>query len=260
MASSKGQVVLATTEGRILSIYAANGQSIGATTVPQHAISKLVPLKEQGEHQRCESAINLTSLGASKHAAEAHKMTSQNSQRRSLSASWMSKGKSRLLVAQVMTIGVTSIEEQLAQMNEAIARLTQIVEEKDLQIAALISQLEPQDGENPNLEDEPTMERIDVKPEPDQVAALMGSLSIQQLQEMITNTIKAQYEMSSNTSSLYSKTYSKKIDALRMPKGYQSPKFMQFDRKGNPKQPTLLKLATTQRPKGITSPSSLCAR
>ena len=132
MASSKGQAVLATTDGRILSTSAANGQSIGATTAPQHATSKLVPLKEQGEHPRCESVINLTSLGAPKHDAEAHKMTSQSSQQRSSSASWMSKGKSRLLVAQVMTIGVTSVEEQLAQMNEAIARLTQIVEEKDL--------------------------------------------------------------------------------------------------------------------------------
>ena len=54
-----------------------------------------------------------------------------------------------------MTIGVTSIEEQLAQMNEAIARLTQIVEEKDLQIAALVSRLEPQDGKNPDPEDDP---------------------------------------------------------------------------------------------------------
>ncbi|KAM1432798.1 hypothetical protein ACFXTO_015297 [Malus domestica] len=106
-----------------------------------------------------------------------------------------------------MTIGVTSIEEQLTQMNEAIARLTQIVEEKDLQIATLVSRLEPQNGENPNPEDEPTVERIDVKPEPDQVAVLMGYLSIQQLQEMITNTIKAQYEGSSNTYGLYSKPY-----------------------------------------------------
>ncbi|KAM1030525.1 hypothetical protein EV1_034018 [Malus domestica] len=87
MASSKGQAVLATTEGRILSTSAANGQSIGATTTPQHATSKLVQLKEQGEHQRCESVINLTSLEVSKHAAEAHKMTSQSSQRRSSSAS-----------------------------------------------------------------------------------------------------------------------------------------------------------------------------
>ena len=35
---------------------------------------------------------------------------------------------------------------------------------------------------------------------------------------------------------LYSKPYSKKIDALKMPRGYQPPKFMQFDGKGNPKQ------------------------
>ncbi|KAM1611417.1 hypothetical protein ACFX1Z_000201 [Malus domestica] len=246
MASSKGQAVLATTEGRILSISAANGQSIGATIAHQHATSKLVLLKEQGEHQRCESVINLTSLGVSKHAAEAHKMISQNSQRRSLSASWMSKGKSRLLVAQVMTIGVTSIEEQLAQMNEVIARLTQIVEEKNLQIVALVSRLEPQDGENPNPEDdplkrgadeeeEPQVEKIDVKPELDQAAAVMGSFSIQQLQEMIINTIKAHYEWSSHTSLFYSKPYSKKIDALKMPRGYQPPKFMQFDGKGNPK-------------------------
>ncbi|KAM2204749.1 hypothetical protein COP2_024730 [Malus domestica] len=77
MASSKGQVVL--TKGRSLSTSTMNGASIGATIAPQHATSKLVPLKEQGEHQRRESVINLTSLGAPKYAAEVHKMTSQNS-------------------------------------------------------------------------------------------------------------------------------------------------------------------------------------
>ena len=40
---------------------------------------------------------------------------------------------------QVMTIGATSIDEQLSHINEAITRLTRIVEEKDLQIAALVS-------------------------------------------------------------------------------------------------------------------------
>ncbi|KAM1057267.1 hypothetical protein ACFX2A_031228 [Malus domestica] len=132
-------------------------------------------------------------------------------------------------------------------MNEAIARLTRIVEEKDLQITTLVSRLETQDGENPDPKDDPLkrgageenvppVEKIDVKSEPDQASALMGSLSIQQLQEMITNTIKAQYEGSSHTSLFYSKPYSKKIDALKMPMGYQPPKFMQFDGKGNPKQ------------------------
>ncbi|KAM2431630.1 hypothetical protein ACFX1W_018922 [Malus domestica] len=53
---------------------------------------------------------------------------------------------------------------------------------------------------------------------------------------MIANTIKAQYEGSSHDFVLYSKPYSKKIDALKMPRGYQPPKFMQFDGKGNSKQ------------------------
>ncbi|KAM2903239.1 hypothetical protein COP2_003072 [Malus domestica] len=48
--------------------------------------------------------------------------------------------------------------------------------------------------------------------------------------------IKTQYEGSSHDSMMYSKPYSKRIDALRMPRGYQPPKLMQFDGKGNPKQ------------------------
>ncbi|KAM1444031.1 hypothetical protein ACFX2I_040232 [Malus domestica] len=53
---------------------------------------------------------------------------------------------------------------------------------------------------------------------------------------MIASTIKAQYKGSSHDSVLYSKPYSKKIDTLKMPRGYQSPKFMQFNGKGNLKQ------------------------
>ncbi|KAM2903055.1 hypothetical protein COP2_002912 [Malus domestica] len=70
----KGQAVL--TKGISLSTSAMNGASIGAITAPQHATSKSVPLREQMEHQRRKPVINLTSLGASKHAVEAHKMTS----------------------------------------------------------------------------------------------------------------------------------------------------------------------------------------
>ncbi|KAM1845263.1 hypothetical protein ACFX13_019585 [Malus domestica] len=87
-----------------------------------------------------------------------------------------------------------------------------------------------------DVEEEPPTEKVEEKPEPDQAMAFMGSLSIQQLQEMIASTIKAQYEGSSHDSVLYSKPYSKKIDVLKMLRGYQPPKFMQFDGKGNPKQ------------------------
>ncbi|KAM1359723.1 hypothetical protein ACFX2F_046659 [Malus domestica] len=131
-------------------------------------------------------------------------------------------------------------------MNEAIRKLTRTMDEKDLQIAALANQLEAQQDVNVNLkvdplkkganeEEEPPVEKVNEKLKLDQATTLMGSLSIQQLQEMITNTIKVQYKESSHTSVLYSKPYSKKIDALKMPMGYQPPKFMQFDGKGNPK-------------------------
>ena len=64
----------------------------------------------------------------------------------------------------------------------------------------------------------------------------LGSLTVQQLQDMITNTIRAQYGASSRDSLTYSKPYTKRVDALRMPFGYQPPKFQQFEGKGNPKQ------------------------
>ncbi|TYK28705.1 ty3-gypsy retrotransposon protein [Cucumis melo var. makuwa] len=68
----------------------------------------------------------------------------------------------------------------------------------------------------------------------------IASLSVQQLQEMIANSIKTQYGGPAQTFSLYSKPYMKRIDNMRMPHGYQPPKFQQFDRKDNPKLVKLL--------------------
>ncbi|KAL0304690.1 UNVERIFIED_CONTAM: hypothetical protein Scaly_3014400 [Sesamum calycinum] len=67
-------------------------------------------------------------------------------------------------------------------------------------------------------------------------ATSIAALTVQQLQEMIDNTIKAQYRGSTQNSPAYSKPYSKQIDTLRMPIGYQPPKLQQFDGKGNLKQ------------------------
>ena len=53
---------------------------------------------------------------------------------------------------------------------------------------------------------------------------------------MITNTIQAQYGGAPKSSLMYSKPYTKRIDILQMPAGYQPPKFQQFEGKGNPKQ------------------------
>ncbi|KAK3037114.1 hypothetical protein RJ639_031533 [Escallonia herrerae] len=52
---------------------------------------------------------------------------------------------------------------------------------------------------------------------------------------MITSEL-TQYGGPSRNNLLYSKPYTKPIDNMRMPAGYQPPKFQEFDRKGNPKQ------------------------
>ncbi|OMP09239.1 hypothetical protein COLO4_05670 [Corchorus olitorius] len=62
----------------------------------------------------------------------------------------------------------------------------------------------------------------------------VAALSMQQLQEMIASTIKAQYGVSSKSYHAYSKPYTRRIDDLRLPSNYNPPKFQQFDGKRNP--------------------------
>lgn len=105
-----------------------------------------------------------------------------------------------------MTTSVTSIKKQLAQMNNVIEKLTRIVEEKDVQIITLMSRLESQhDREvNPNprknhhdeeFGDEEALhiDKAEGKQKQKSEATSISSLSIQQLQDLITNTIRAQY-------------------------------------------------------------------
>ncbi|KAA0067357.1 retrotransposon gag protein [Cucumis melo var. makuwa] len=59
---------------------------------------------------------------------------------------------------------------------------------------------------------------------------------LMKLHDIIANSIRAQYGGPLQTSFMYSKSYTKRIDNLRMSFAYQPPKFQQFDGKGNPKQ------------------------
>ncbi|KAM0956315.1 hypothetical protein ACFX2A_025107 [Malus domestica] len=90
---------------------------------------------------------------------------------------------------QVMTTGVTLIEEQLAQMSEAITRLIKTVKEKNLLIATFVNHLEVQhDGKaDPKVDppkketdekDEPLVEKAEEKLEVDRATTLMESLAI----------------------------------------------------------------------------------
>ncbi|KAM2609243.1 hypothetical protein TB1_037480 [Malus domestica] len=200
MASRKAQAV-PTTNAKNKSIIAAGGAISGIITRSKAralAASSSTPASTQSkeqEHPRHEPVITLASLRASR----------EESPRKYSKSLFFDADSSDSTAMQVMATRATSIDEQLAQMNEAIARLTQTVEEKDLQIAALVNRLEAHDDEKPNLkidhlkkendeEDEPIVEKAEEKLKLDQTTTLMGSLSIKQLQEMIISTVKAQYE------------------------------------------------------------------
>ena len=61
-------------------------------------------------------------------------------------------------------------------------------------------------------------------------------MTAEQIQELIARAVKTKLGVGSQKSHLYTKPYTKRIDALRMPYSYQPPKFNQFDGRGNPKQ------------------------
>ncbi|XP_022143604.1 uncharacterized protein LOC111013462 [Momordica charantia] len=126
------------------------------------------------------------------------------------------------------------------EIERKIRNLMKIIEEKDSQIASLKNMIESQNvdatesSQTPDVKDN-NKGKTNTQESHSQHSTSIASLSVQQLQDMITNSIRAQYGGSSQNTILYSKPYSKRIDNLRMPVGYQPPKFQHFDGKGNPK-------------------------
>ncbi|KAL0451835.1 UNVERIFIED_CONTAM: hypothetical protein Slati_1161600 [Sesamum latifolium] len=61
-------------------------------------------------------------------------------------------------------------------------------------------------------------------------------IPIDQLNEFIMETIQNKLDGNTKSSMIYAKPYNQRIDSVKMPAGYQPPKFQQFDGEGNPKQ------------------------
>ncbi|KAM1645818.1 hypothetical protein ACFXTN_006915 [Malus domestica] len=187
MASMKAQVV-PVTNVKNKSIFAAGSVTSSITIRSKaraiSAVSSTSASTLPNEHNlRHKPVITLASLRAPRKESP-----------RKYSESLLSDADSSDSTAmQVMATEATSIEEQLAQMNEAIAKLIRTVKEKDLQIAALVNQLDakPDVKVDPMVnplkkevdeEEEPPTKKVEEKLEPDQAMAFMGFLSIQQLQ------------------------------------------------------------------------------
>ncbi|XP_009761535.1 uncharacterized protein [Nicotiana sylvestris] len=141
----------------------------------------------------------------------------------------------------------TNVDEKLSMIERNIEVLKKTVEDKDLQIAQLMNKLEAYTpGESSHVPPRSpvfTSQKMDVEEslakfsiQREQQSTSVATLSVQQLQDMITNTIRAQYGGPSQSSLYYSKPNTKRIDFLTMPTNYQPLKLHQFDGKGNPRQ------------------------
>ena len=127
-------------------------------------------------------------------------------------------------VVSVMMTNTSTMEEKMAEMEQRVVLLTKALEDKNLQIATLMSKLEVQDhGESSHghkftsTNDDKGREIENTRQQ--EQSTSVASLSVQQLKDMITNTIRAQYGGSSASSLTYSKPYTKRIDNMRMPNG-----------------------------------------
>ncbi|KAA0065384.1 ty3-gypsy retrotransposon protein [Cucumis melo var. makuwa] len=155
------------------------------------------------------------------------------------STSSKSKKEAHSDVMSVMMADITA-EAAMAEMERKINFLMKAVEERDHEITALREQMRTREtaesSQTPVVKATDKGKNVVQKNQPQQQSVSVASLSVQQLQDMIANSIRAQYGGPPHTTFMYSKPYTKRIDNLRMPLGYQPPKFQQFDGKGNPKQ------------------------
>lgn len=144
-----------------------------------------------------------------------------------------------LLVVSSMTTEVKTIEEQLAIMQQTLEKLAKddkekdvIIKRQDQKIASLMQRLKKhQEKRSSDDDSDGESKSIGTKNR-----TLSGSISIQQIQEMVSSAIKTYVGGGSHEIHLHTKPYTKRIDKLQMPTSYQPPNFQQFDGKGNPKQ------------------------
>jgi len=154
-----------------------------------------------------------------------------------------------------MMIGVVNFEEKFASIKATLERLSKESAEKDAHfkrqeehIAKLLKKLdkglrassnrgtssdEEEKGSNQSeaSEDDDGSKKGD---KPQNNSSLIA-MTAEQIQELIANAVKTQLGASSQKSRLHTKPYTKRIEVVRMPYGYQPPKFNQFDGRGNPK-------------------------
>jgi len=136
------------------------------------------------------------------------------------------------------------MEEQLANLTKALEKLTKYMEDRDTRLKKLASEIESlaeeksiqapvelseyKEGGESAARQTIVVKEIQVSSE--------GLIHVDQLKDFIMGTIEDKIDPPIKSSLAYAKSYTQRIDNLKMPTGYQPPKLQHFDGKGNPKQ------------------------
>ncbi|KAK4724404.1 hypothetical protein R3W88_027183 [Solanum pinnatisectum] len=102
----------------------------------------------------------------------------------------------------------TDVDEKFAMMEKTIEALKKSVDDKNLHISQLMNKLEAFTPGESSHDVEESLAKSKFQKEK-QSASLVVALYVQQLQDMITNTIRAQYGETPQSSLYYSKPYTR---------------------------------------------------
>ncbi|KAI4370364.1 hypothetical protein MLD38_018723 [Melastoma candidum] len=145
-------------------------------------------------------------------------------------------------VMPVMMADTPSLEDQVAALTKTVDAMMLFMKEREQQMDYIVKKLESKDVDK-TFTEESSRTQVDkgkgvmtVDDSAKHTSIIEDPIPAKAMMELIKEKAKSELEGKSSSSSAYYKPYSRRIEGLKMPVGYQPPYFQQFDGKGNPRQ------------------------